>query len=103
MTGIFVRPLVLAATAGLMAIAAPAVAAPAYEDASVSINLSGIDLASVSGRQTLDRRVENAITAICGAPVFGTRDEAEELRACRTETRAAVAPQVRRVLASAAQ
>lgn len=100
MTGNYVRPLVALAAAMLVSVA-PGVAAPAYENASVKIDTRGIDLASASGRQTLDRRLETAITAICGEPVFGTREESDELRACRNETRTAVAPQVQRLLASA--
>ncbi len=95
MTGTILRPLVATA---LLAFAAPAFADPVDSSATVKINTSGLDLTSASGRQALDRRVQNAINAICGAPIYGTREEAEELRACRTETRAAVQPQVQAML-----
>ncbi len=95
MTGTILRPLVAAA---LLAIAAPAFAEPVDNSANVTINTAGIDLTSANGRQALDRRVQNAINAICGAPIYGTREEAEDLRACRDETRAAVQPQVQAML-----
>jgi UrcA family protein len=95
MTGTTIRPLVAAA---LLALAAPAFAEPAYSNAKVTIDASGIDLTSATGRQALDRRVQNAINAICGAPVYGTREEAEDLRTCRSETRATVQPQVQAML-----
>ena len=46
----------------------------------------------------LERRVNAAIGTLCGAPVFGDRDEAEALRACREEARSAVQPQVKAML-----
>ena len=91
-----IRPLVATA---LLALAAPALAAPAYSTARVTVDTRGIDLGSASGRQALDRRVQNAVNAMCGTPVFGTREEAEELRACRIATRAEAEPQVQAMLA----
>lgn len=96
MTAAIIRPLVATA---LLALAAPAFSEPSYSIAKVTIDTRGIDLGSASGRQALDRRVEHAVNAICGAPVFGTHEEAEELRACRSATRAEAEPQVRAVLA----
>ena len=96
MTVAIIRPLVATA---LLALAAPAFAEPSYSAERVTITTSGIDLGSASGRQALDRRVQNTVNAICGAPVFGTREEAEELRACRASTRAEAEPQVQAVLA----
>ncbi|PZN96075.1 MAG: hypothetical protein DCF31_04665 [Alphaproteobacteria bacterium] len=83
----------------MMALSAPVIASPTSD--SVRIDTSSIDLGSADGRQLLERRVDRAISALCGAPVFGTRDEADELRACRNEHRAAVEPQLRAVLARA--
>lgn len=98
MTGTFLRPLVAAA---LLSISIPALAEPAFSTAQVRVDTSGIDLTSAAGRQTLERRINTAISAMCGAPVFGTRDEADALRACRTEARAAAEPQRRMAIAQA--
>lgn len=94
--GNFNRAIIVGA---MLAMAAPAAAAPAYSTASVTVDYSGIDLASATGRQQLDQRVDNAIRAMCGTPVFGTREEAAELRACRAEARSAVDPKLQAVLA----
>ncbi|WP_426165497.1 UrcA family protein [Sandarakinorhabdus sp. DWP1-3-1] len=85
----------------LLGMAAPAVATPVADQDSIRIDTSNIDLGSETGRQALERRVERAVKAVCGAPVFGTLDEEAELRACREERRAAVAPQLRALLARA--
>lgn len=87
--------------AAMLAMALPAAAAPAYSTAKVMVDYRGIDLASASGRQQLDQRVDAAIRSMCGAPVFGTREEAAELSACRAEARNAVDPQLQAVLARA--
>jgi UrcA family protein len=85
----------------MTAVAVPVAAAPEYSTARVTVDYKGIDLASASGRQELDQRVDGAIRAMCGSPVFGTREEAAELGACRAEARAAVDPQLQAVLAKA--
>ena len=96
MTGaIIIRPLV---TAALLAFAAPAFADLADSSARVTISTSDIDLTSAKGREALDRRVQSAVNRICGTPILGTREEAEALGTCRTETRAAVQPQVQTML-----
>lgn len=74
--------------------ATSAMAEPANSTVRVAIDYSGMDLTSVQGRRDLDRRVNLAIEGICGQPMFGTRDEAEVLRQCRREIRAAVEPQI---------
>lgn len=104
MTGIFNRPLVAAGVVvtAMIGLAAPVLAAPAYETGKVTIEYSDINLASANGRQALDRRVDAAIRSMCGAPVFGTREEADALQECRAEARNAVDPQVRSIMSKAA-
>jgi UrcA family protein len=99
MFGKFKLPIVAAGLA--VAFAAPAMAEPSYSTAAVTVDYRGVDLTSQKGRETLDRRVNAAISAMCGQPVFGTREEAEALRNCRIEARTAVEPQVQSALASA--
>jgi hypothetical protein len=53
------------------------------------------------GRADFDARVNAAVSTLCGAPVFGDRDEAEALRACREEALSAVQPQVKAMLGRA--
>jgi UrcA family protein len=92
-------PIVAAGLA--VAFASPAMAEPSYSTAAVTVDYRGVDLSSKKGRETLDRRVNAAISAMCGQPIFGTREEAEALRNCRIEARTAVEPQLQSVLASA--
>jgi UrcA family protein len=92
-------PIVAAGLA--VAFASPAMAQPNYSTAAVTVDYRGVDLSSQKGRETLDRRVNAAISAMCGQPIFGTREEAEALRNCRIEARTAVEPQLQAALASA--
>jgi UrcA family protein len=103
MTGKFASPLVTngllaGMTMVLMTIAAPAMADTHLLNDQVSISTTNLDLATPRGRQMLERRVNAAILTLCGAPVFGDRDEAAALRACREEARSAVQPQVKAML-----
>jgi UrcA family protein len=88
----FKLPIVAAGLA--VAFAMPAMAEPSYSTAAVTVDYRGVDLSSQKGRETLDRRVNVAISAMCGQPIFGTREEAEALRDCRIEARTAVEPQI---------
>jgi UrcA family protein len=87
--------------AALLALGTPA-AADSWSTDRVTVNYSGIDLASSAGRVKFERRLASAINGLCGTPVLGTLEEAETLRACRAEAREAAEPQVRAVLAVAA-
>jgi UrcA family protein len=103
MTGKFASPLVTnGLVAGmamaLMTIATPAMANTPLLNDQVSISTANFDLATPHGRQMLERRVNTAISNLCGAPVFGGRAEAEALRACREEARTAVQSQVKAML-----
>lgn len=95
-------PIVAAGLATALTIfAAPVTAEPAYSTAKVTVDYDGIDLTTSKGRQALDRRINAAISSMCGQAVFGTREEAEALQQCRSEARAATEPQIQKVLASA--
>jgi UrcA family protein len=98
----FKLPIVAAGlAAALIGFAAPAMAEPSYFNAAVSVHYHDVDLTSQKGRETLDRRVNAAISGMCGQPVFGTREEAEALRNCRIEARTTVEPQLQSVFANA--
>lgn len=103
MTGKFASPLVTngllaGMTMALLTIAAPAMADTPLLTEQVSISTANLDLATPHGRQKLERRINTAISDLCGAPVFGARDDAETLRACREAARTAVQPQVQAML-----
>lgn len=99
MTGKLIGPF---AAAALLALAAPAYADTTEASAKLAISTSGIDLSTPEGRKALERRVDRAISRMCGSTMTGTREEAEELEACRLETRAEVEPQLQAMLVSAA-
>lgn len=102
MFGKFALPIVAAGLATTLGVfASPAMADPSNPMVSIAVDHRGVDLASAEGRQILDRRINAAINNICGQPVYGTRDEADVLRECRREVRAAVEPQVQMVLTRA--
>lgn len=89
--------------AALMSISAPVQADPYFSTAKVTVDYAGVDVSTQKGRQQLDSRVNAAINAMCGEAIFGTRDEADALRLCRSEARAAVEPQIQTVFANANQ
>ena len=106
MTGKFASPLVsngliAGMTMALMTIATPAMADTTLLTSQVSVSTTNLDLGTLHGRQMLERRISAAISTMCGAPVFGDRAEADLLRACRDEARAAVQPQVKAVVSRA--
>jgi UrcA family protein len=77
------------------ALAAPAMAAgPGYEESRVRVQTADLDLATASGQRALERRVEMALSRLCGMPVFHTRDELDALDACRADALKAAAPQI---------
>ena len=95
MNGKIKLPIVAAGiAAAFLSFSAPASADQGFLSSTVVVNYQDVDLATTKGRQMLDRRVEAAISSMCGQPIFATRDEAELLAACRVEARAAVTPQL---------
>lgn len=87
--------------AALILAATGATASQSWSTGRVAVSTTGLNLTTAAGRVALDRRVDAAIAAMCGAPVFGTRDEADALRECRIEARAAVTPQVDQMVSRA--
>jgi UrcA family protein len=83
-------------------IAAPVLAEPAgYERWQVNVQTADLDLKSKAGQRQLDRRMDAALVKLCGQPVFFTRDEMEDLDACKAEARAAAVPQMKAAIARA--
>lgn len=82
------------------AVATPTLATPAlaaergYEQFAVKVQTADLDLATVSGQRNLDRRLDAALTRLCGMPVFHTRDELDALDDCRADAMKAAAPQI---------
>ncbi len=104
MTGQYFRPIVaVAALISGFAVATPAMAAPNWNAEQMKISYSGIDLTSAAGRQLLNSRVDGAIRRLCGAPVTGDFQEADQIAACRSEARAAVEPGMNAAIARAGQ
>lgn len=102
MNGFNNRPLVRAALAvTLLSSSFPIMAKSTYFSGKVAVDTRDIDLSAPNGARILDRRVNAAVNTLCGQPVFGTRDEAAALDACRADARASAEPQVKAALASA--
>lgn len=102
MNGNNILPIVAAGLAAAILMAtSPATAETQFWTGKVIVDYKGVDLTTQRGRQQLDRRVDAAIGTLCGQPIFGTREEAEALRECRSEARAAAEPQIQAIVASA--
>ena len=98
----FRMPIVVGAVAAmLLSISTPAMAEPYLTTGKINVDYRDLDLSSATGQVRLQNRVDVAIRDLCGAPVFGTRDEAEMLKICRDEARANAVPQVRSIVAAA--
>lgn len=92
-------PMIRAAVAtALLALAAPAFADPATATEKLVINTAGLDLATYSGQQALERRVSNAIDRLCSAEVFATAGPSTAMEDCRDAVRAEVQPQIKAML-----
>jgi UrcA family protein len=77
------------------ALASPALAAqPGYEESRVTVKTADIDLATASGQKLLGKRLDIAMSRLCGTPIMFTRDEIAALDACRSDALAAAAPQI---------
>lgn len=57
-----------------LAFGAPVLAAPASDDATATVRIADLDLASASDRQTLDARVKNAAQRLCRSDLRGTSE-----------------------------
>ena len=89
------------AAMALLTFGTPVLALSADATGFITVGYAGIDLAAPGGRQILDRRVENAIRTMCGAPVIGTHAEGEAIEACRADARTAALPEVERAMVKA--
>lgn len=89
-------------------LAAPIIATPLREapiverngDSSVSIGLTGLDLATPSGRAALRQKVDLAIRRLCDAPLpidYTLNRHRRTLKGCRTLTSKATEPQLQRL------
>jgi UrcA family protein len=91
------------AVAALLTTTVPALASPvAMTTEPVTIRYSDLDLAKARDQVRLQNRIETAIRSMCGAPIFGTADEADWLNQCRADAQANAEPKLRAILASAA-
>lgn len=106
MNGLTHRPLVGDAARAafvtlVLAFSAPVLAQTPYFSGAVAVGTRDIDLTSPKGAEQLERRVNAAISSLCGQPVFGTRDEADAIAACRADARASAEPKMKATLAAA--
>ena len=87
--------LLAAATLAPVLLAGPALAAETgYEQWQVKVQTADLDLSSATGQRALDKRLSQAMTRLCGAPVLFTRDELADLDACRADAMKIAAPQI---------
>ena len=87
------RKTILSATVVVAALAAN----PAYaEDAGSSriVYFGDLNLASTKGAATLQRRVERAISLVCGDGYIGDVKTQQSIRACRQAAHASAGPKV---------
>jgi len=87
---------IAAAALGLVSATATPVLAEPLEKMSIEVNVSDINLASVSGQKLLDQRIERAVRTVCrtDAPTTGSRILSQEKRECVTKARADAREQV---------
>ena len=86
-----------ALAAALVAMTAPALANPAVSTEKLVINANGLNLATASGQQALNQRVDAAIDQLCSAQVFASIDY-NAMDECRSAVRAEVQPQIKALL-----
>ena len=84
---------------GLCLVTTPAVAEPDTESAIVHIG--DLNLATTDGQHTLNRRLEHAVTLVCGRPDPNDIAMSAPVRACRGRAIRRAAPQIDLAIASA--
>ena len=84
--------LALIAALGLALPAVPALA----EQQVVGVQYSDLDLSSKEGQETLERRIDKAANAVCGAnqSEMGTRIKSREVRSCVRSAKKQVRAQI---------
>lgn len=85
------RPLVVSA---LAAASLAALATPAAARSTRTVVYSDLDLSNAAGRTMLRQRVTNAVDQVCGPVEVRNVHSGTEVAACRTDTWAAVQPQL---------
>lgn len=70
---------------------APLYAAAPPETGARTVVLADLNLASAAGRAQLQRRIDRAVTSVCGRIVHTELRAANDVRRCRAEARDAVA------------
>jgi len=75
-------------TIAVLAASAPALARDRSDTVEQRIRYDRTQLDSASGRRAIQKRIDFAVNNICGDVVTGSKEEADGLRACRSETRA---------------
>lgn len=102
MTRNFKIPVVASTVAAvLISIGAPVMAEPSFSTGRINVDYRDIDLSTANGQVKLQNRMDAAVHELCGAPVFGTREEDEMLKQCRDDARANAEPQIRSILTAA--
>ena len=96
MSTIFIRTTFLL---GLCLVTTPAMAEQETERAIV--RTGDLDLATTAGERTLNRRIEQAATAVCGRPDPYDIAMSAPVRACRSRAIKRVAPQIDVAIAGA--
>ena len=83
-----------------LALGVPTLAAPASDDASAVVRIDDLNLASASGRETLDTRIRATARRLCRTDLRGTA-EMELERQCVAAALANARPQSERMIAQA--
>jgi UrcA family protein len=92
--------IITAATALAVAAAAPVHAGPT-EETRISVQYSDLDLSSLDGRATLEKRIQNAAREACGMnkmPVTGSRLPSASVRACYKKATSQIGESVARAI-----
>jgi UrcA family protein len=88
------RTLYLIVVLNAVQFAGPALANSSDQDIRRGVvQTAGLDLSSEAGVRTLDRRILQAASSLCGSPSFADALGQKKFRKCRDDARAAVAEQ----------
>lgn len=88
------RPLILAAAVAAAGLSTFTAVGPAIaSDAGVAVQHDDLNLASASGRATLDRRIDRAARRVCGTALTVELELAGEVNACRADVLASARAQ----------
>lgn len=82
------------------ALAVPAAPAPAAETFTALVTFADLDIATPEGRQTLERRIAEAVTEVCGRPGPRSSLAGDMSHRCRADARADALAQLEAHLAA---